>query len=60
MDVPTTASSDASVERTDVSINAYEAFWECLESDDVSADFVQGIDQPVKDAYAQFWHDADS
>ena len=58
MDVPAMTPADDRIERADLTVNAYEVFWDCVDGDDrfgatptarISAD----------DAYTQFWMESD-
>jgi hypothetical protein len=57
MDVPPTTPAPAGGDA--VSVDAYEQFWDCLESDAPSGDDVTAADDVPADAYGQFWQQAE-
>jgi hypothetical protein len=59
MEVPATPPADDPIERADVTVNAYEVFWDCVESGP-RPDAAPAAGAPgATDAYAKFWMEAD-
>jgi hypothetical protein len=57
MDVPPTTPAPAGGDS--LSVDAYELFWDCLESDTPGGDDAPAADDVPADAYGQFWLQAE-
>jgi len=58
MDVPATTPAEDRIERAEITVNAYQVFWDSVEGDDLLAPSPPPVSEAA-DAYAQFWIESD-